>query len=71
MSSNNPWIVHVLDYAQEHGISYKDALKKARPSYKGGSSKVGGVIRRGAVYNTMSVGGKKKKAPKKKKPSRK
>ena len=30
----NPWIAHVKAYAKKHNISYGDAIKKARPSYK-------------------------------------
>jgi hypothetical protein len=35
----NPWLEHVKKYAKSKGISYKDAISKARPSYKpkGGS----------------------------------
>jgi len=36
----NPWIQHVKQYAKEHNLSYKDALKKARPSYQKGSGYV-------------------------------
>jgi len=32
----SPWIAHVKKYAKEHGITYGEALKKARASYKGG-----------------------------------
>ena len=38
----NPWISHVKHYAKQHNISYKEALKKAKSSYrpvKGGSLK--------------------------------
>ena len=28
------WIMHVKQYAKEHNISYKDALKKAASTYK-------------------------------------
>jgi hypothetical protein len=28
------WIAHVKKYAMTHKISYKDALKKAGPSFK-------------------------------------
>jgi hypothetical protein len=28
------WITHVKKYAQQHKISYKDALKKAASTYK-------------------------------------
>lgn len=27
------WVAHVKDYADRHGISYKDALSRARASY--------------------------------------
>lgn len=30
----NSWIIHVKAYAKKHNISYKDALKKAKSSYK-------------------------------------
>jgi hypothetical protein len=30
----NPWIAHCKNYVKEHGCSYKDAIKLARPSYK-------------------------------------
>lgn len=33
---SSPWIAHVKKYAKEHGITYGEALKKARASYKGG-----------------------------------
>ena len=28
------WITHVIAYSKKNKISYKDALKKAGPSYK-------------------------------------
>ena len=34
LKSTNPWITHVKQYAKEHNISYRDALKKASESYK-------------------------------------
>ena len=33
-AKSNPWIAHVKAYAKKHNISYGDAIKKARPSYK-------------------------------------
>jgi hypothetical protein len=30
---SNPWIAHVKSYAKKHGLSYGEALKKARASY--------------------------------------
>lgn len=30
----NSWIIHVKAYAKKNNISYKDALKKAKSSYK-------------------------------------
>ena len=30
----NPWILHVKKYALEHNLSYKDAMSKAKPTYK-------------------------------------
>ena len=30
------WIAHVKGYAKQHGISYKQALKEAKDSYRGG-----------------------------------
>ena len=35
----NPWIEHVRNVAKEKGMTYFEALKIARPSYKGASSK--------------------------------
>jgi len=32
----NPWIKFVKSYAQKHGISYKDAMVKAKPHYQKG-----------------------------------
>ena len=31
---SNPWITHVKNVAVQHGISYKDALKIAKQTYK-------------------------------------
>jgi len=31
------WITHVKDYAKKHDVSYKDAMSKAKASYKKGS----------------------------------
>lgn len=31
------WITHVKNYAKKHKISYKEAMSKAKPSYKKGS----------------------------------
>ena len=33
-AKSNPWIAHVKAYAKKHNISYGEAIKKARPSYK-------------------------------------
>lgn len=33
-AKRNPWIDYVKAYALEYNISYKDALKKAGPSYR-------------------------------------
>ncbi len=30
----NEWISHVKRYAKQHNMSYKEAMSKARPSYK-------------------------------------
>ena len=30
----NKWITHVKQYAAQHGISYPEAMVKARASYK-------------------------------------
>lgn len=30
----NPWVQHVKAYAKQHGCSYKEALKKAKETYK-------------------------------------
>lgn len=34
-SGVNPWISHVKKYAKENGIPYREALKKAKSTYKG------------------------------------
>jgi hypothetical protein len=34
------WIIHVKSYAQKNNISYKQALKKASPSYEAMKSKM-------------------------------
>lgn len=31
--AKNPWIAHVKAYARKHGLSYGEAMKKARSSY--------------------------------------
>jgi len=31
----NPWIAHVKKFARAHGLSYGEAMKKARSSYRG------------------------------------
>jgi hypothetical protein len=31
---SSSWITHVKDYAKKNNISYKDALKKAKMTYK-------------------------------------
>ena len=33
----NQWISHVKQYAKQHGCSYSEALKRAKPSYKSSS----------------------------------
>ena len=33
------WITHVKQYAKDNNISYKDALKKASPTYASKKSK--------------------------------
>lgn len=58
------WIMHVKKYAKSHGISYGDAMKKARSSYKGGTSAgvlVGGRRKRRVKRAGVLVGGKQKK----------
>ena len=40
----NPWIVHCKKYAKEHGCSYKDAIKLARPSYKPTTNRIKKVV---------------------------
>lgn len=30
----SPWITHVKSYAKKHGVSYKDALKQAKATYR-------------------------------------
>ena len=37
------WIDHVKAYAKKHGVSYKEAMSKAKASYKPKHSKRGGV----------------------------
>ena len=32
MTSN--WIMHVKNYSKKHNVSYKDALKKSKKTYK-------------------------------------
>ena len=32
--SSNPWISHVQKYAKKHDITYKEAMSKAKSSYK-------------------------------------
>ncbi len=48
----NPWIEHVKNYAKDHNLSYKDALKEAKSSYKtdiaGGARDPSAVVR--AIY---------------------
>lgn len=34
-AKKNPWIAHVKKYAASHGLTYGEALKKARASYRG------------------------------------
>lgn len=31
--SSSPWVAHVKQYQQQHGVSYKEAMSLARPSY--------------------------------------
>ena len=35
----NSWIVFVKAYAKKHNMSYREAMKKAKPSYKKKDSK--------------------------------
>jgi len=42
-SRQNPWILHVKRYQGEHGVSWKEALKAAKPSYI--QKKMGGKIK--------------------------
>jgi len=30
----NPWISHVKQYAADHNVSYREAMKSAKASYK-------------------------------------
>lgn len=30
----NPWIAHVKAYQKKHGVSYKEAMSKAKSTYK-------------------------------------
>jgi hypothetical protein len=32
--NTNPWVQHVKAYAKEHGCTYKEAMKKAKETYK-------------------------------------
>lgn len=32
--TTNPWIKYVKQYAKAHGITYKEAISKAAPSYR-------------------------------------
>jgi len=32
----NPWLMHVKKFQEQHGCSYKDALKGAKGTYKKG-----------------------------------
>ena len=48
----NPWIEHVKAYAKKHGISYREAMKKARPSYKPGKRRQRGK----GVLDTIKKG---------------
>jgi hypothetical protein len=59
----NPWILHVKKYAAEHKLSYKDAMSKAKDTYK----KTGGS--RNAGYVKKLVAMKKLDINKVKKPS--
>lgn len=36
----SPWIKHVLDVKSKNGISYKEALKKAKKTYKRGGNRI-------------------------------
>lgn len=57
------WIEHVKKYSKEHGVSYKQAMKDAKASYKkveGGSMKVKNVVRK--TKNTVKRGVKVTKA---------
>jgi hypothetical protein len=33
------WILHVKAYQKKHNVSYKEAMSKAKASYKGGAKK--------------------------------
>ncbi len=35
---SNPWIVHVKSYQKKYGVSYKEAMKMAKKSYRPKSS---------------------------------
>lgn len=42
----NRWIIHVQSYAKHHGVSYKQALKDAKSSYKTGAGNPRAAISR-------------------------
>lgn len=57
------WIEHVKQYAKQNGVSYKQAMKDAKPSYKkveGGKMKAKNVVRK--TKNTVKRGVKVAKA---------
>lgn len=56
------WTDYVMNYASKHGITYGEALKKARPSYR---KKYGGVVLGGKRKKPMS-GSKTMRRPAKK-----
>lgn len=47
----NAWIEHCKAYAKRHNISYSEALKKAKPSYKRKKIKKGGNVAHSADYS--------------------
>jgi hypothetical protein len=40
----NPWIAHCKNYVKEHGCSYKEAIKLARPSYKPTTDRIKKIV---------------------------
>jgi len=61
-AKSNPWIQYVKAYSEEKGISYKEALSKAGPSYR----KMSGTTSKKVAKRKASGASKKKVVGKKK-----